>query len=91
MKLEWKGNQKSNEDENKATIRFVEQPLYMSIHKYFGCGDKLFFDCRELGIDCVDLKTEDFDEAEMNAIKILSDRCKQLAAKVDTILSEYND
>lgn len=44
MKLVWKGNQKYNEDISKATIRTIEQPLHMSIHKYIGCGDELFFD-----------------------------------------------
>ena len=44
MKLVWKGNQKYNEDISKATVITIEQPLHMSIHKYIGCGDELFFD-----------------------------------------------
>ena len=91
MKLVWKGNQKYNEDINKATIRTIEQPLHMSIHKYIGCGDKLFFDCKELGINCVDLKTEDFDEAEEKAMEVLEDRCEYLMSKVESVISDYND
>lgn len=91
MKLEWKKNQESNEDIGKVTIRIIEQPVYMSIYKYSGCVDRLFFDCKELGIDCVDLNTKELGKAEMNAIKVLYDRCEQLKAKVDTILSDCND
>ena len=91
MKLVWKGNQKYNEDISKATIRTIEQPLHMSIHKYIGCGDELFFDCKELGINCVDLKTEDFDEAEENAMKVLDKKCKQLMEKVNNVLRDYNE
>lgn len=91
MKLVWKGNQKYNEDISKATIRTIDQPLRMSIHKYIGCGNALFFDCNELGINCVDLKTEDFGEAEKKAMEVLDQRCKQLMEKVNTILSDYNN
>ena len=90
MKLVWKGNQKYNEDISKATVITIEQPLHMSIHKYIGCGDELFFDCKELGINCVDLKTEDFDEAEENAMKVLDKKCKQLMEKVNNVLRDYN-
>ena len=91
MKLVWKGNQKYNEDISKATIRTIEQPLHMSIHKYIGCSDELFFDCKELGINCIDLKTEDFDEAEEKAMEVLEDRCKYLMSKVESVISDYND
>lgn len=91
MKLVWKGNQKYNEDISKATVITIEQPLHMSIHKYIGCGDELFFDCKELGINCVDLKTEDFDEAEENAMKVLDKKCKQLMEKVNNVLRDYNE
>lgn len=90
MKLMWKGNQKYNEDISKATIRTIEQPLHMSIHKYIGCGDELFFDCKELGINCVDLKTEDFDEAERKAMEVLDKRCKELMESVNAVLSDYD-
>ena len=90
MKLMWKGNQKYNEDISKATIRTIEQPLHMSIHKYIGCGDELFFDCKELGINCVDLNTENFDEAEEKAMEVLDKRCKELIERVNTALSDYD-
>ena len=51
MKLEWKGNQKYNEDISKATIREIREPFRMSIHKYVGCGNSLFFSCPELRIE----------------------------------------
>lgn len=91
MKLEWNGNQKYNEDINKSTIRTIEEPLHMSIYKCNGCGNKLFFDCEELGIHCVDLKTENFNEAEKLAMEMLDKRCKILMTKVNSILFDYND
>lgn len=71
MKLEWKGNQKYNEDISKATIRTIDDPFRMTIHKYIGCGDSLFFSCPEFHIDKAELQTESFDEAEIEAIKML--------------------
>ena len=50
-----------------------------------------FFDCKELGINCVDLKTEDFDEAEEKAMEVLEDRCEDLMSKVESVISDYND
>lgn len=88
MKLKWQGNQKYNEDISKATIRSINKPIRMSIHKYVGCGDLLYFTCSELGIDNVGLNTEDFDEAEIKAMGVLKSRCDALVAKVETILQE---
>ena len=88
MNLKWKGNQKYNEDISKATIRSIDKPIRMSIHKYVGCGDLLYFTCPELGINKVSLNTEDFDEAEIKALKVLKNRCNTLVTKVETILQE---
>lgn len=88
MKLKWQGNQKYNEDISKATIRRIEKPIRMSIHKYVGCSNLLYFTCSELGINNVDLHTENFDEAEVKAMEVLKHRCDTLVAKVETILQE---
>ena len=63
MNLKWKGNHKYNEDISKATIRSLDKPIRMSIHKYVGCGNSLYFTCSEFGINNADLHTEDFGEA----------------------------
>lgn len=88
MNLKWKGNQKYNEDISKATIRSIDKPIRMSIHKYVGCGNLLYFTCFELGINNVGLNTEDFDEAEVKAMEILKNRCDALVSKVESILKE---
>lgn len=91
MKLDWKGNQKYNEDISKATIRSVSEPLKMSIHRYIGCGNSLFFSCPELRIENADLDTEDFEVGEEKAIEILQERTKELADKVNSILVKYTE
>ena len=88
MKLKWQGNQKYNQDISKATIRSIDKPIRMSIHKYVGCGNLLYFTCSELGINNVGLNTEDFDEAEIKAMEVLKSRCDALVAKVETVLQE---
>lgn len=91
MKLEWKGNQRYNEDISKATIREIETPFKMSIHKYIGCGDALFFDCPKLEISCVDLGTNDFDKAEKKAMNILQNRLNALVEDVEFVLNAFNN
>lgn len=91
MKLEWKGNQRYNEDISKATIREIEFPFKMSIHKYIGCGDALFFDCPKLEISCVDLGTNDFDKAEKKAMNILQNRLNVLVEDVESVLNAFNN
>lgn len=90
MKLEWKGNQKYNEDISKATIREIEVPFRMSIHKYIGCGSTLFFDCPKLEISCVDLDTDNFDEAEKKAMNMLQDKLSSLVEDVESVLNKFN-
>lgn len=91
MKLEWKGNQKYNEDISKATIREIRKPFKMSIHKYVGCGNSLFFSCPELRIDKADLDTKDFEIAEEKAIELLQQKLKELTDKVNSILIKYTE
>lgn len=91
MKLAWEGNQKYNEDISKATIRRIDKPLHMAIHKYACCGDQLFFDCTELNIDCVDLGTSDFDEAEEKAMEMLNNKFIQLSERVENVLNAFNN
>ena len=85
MKLEWKGNQKYNEDISKATIREIREPFTMNIHKYVGCGNSLFFSCPELRIENADLDTEE------KAIDLLQKKIKELTDKVNRVLIKYNE
>lgn len=86
MKLAWKGNQRYNEDISKATIRKISSPIAMSIHKYVGCGDNLYFSCNEFGFIRTDLCTEDWDEAEKKALNMLKNKCDELIKKVDELI-----
>lgn len=86
MKLDWKGNQRRGENIGKATIRKIDFPIKMSIYKYVGCGDALFFTCHEFGINQMDLHTEDWDEAENRVLRILKNKCDELVKKVDQLL-----
>ena len=61
----WKSNAGYNEDAKKSGTIFElkNNKLGIRVHKYVGCGDKLFLSCKCLGIDMADLGTEDFDKA----------------------------
>lgn len=63
----------------------------MSIHKYVGCGNSLFFSCPELRIENSDLDTEDFEIAEEKAIELLQQKVKELTDKVNSILIMYTE
>lgn len=60
---------------NKAESIFdlKDNELGISIHKYIGCGDELFLNCKAFGIQNEDLRTENFDDAlELAKIKIIN-------------------
>ena len=83
MKLEWiRGN---GDDITGKTVDYIDKPVRMSVHKCFRCGNSLFFTCNDLGIHGVNLDTENIDEAEEKAIKILFDRCDELAKYIDEL------
>ena len=90
MKLNWEGNQKYNQDISEATIWTIEKTFKITIHKYVGCGDALFFSCPEFRINLKNLHTENFDEAENKVMSILQNRLDELAKNVEYILKEYN-
>lgn len=76
MNLKWKrGNE---EDITGKTISYIDKPVRMNIHKCFQCKDSLFFTCNDLGIRGIYLNTENIDEAEEIATKILFNRCEEL-------------
>lgn len=89
MKLNWKGNQRFNEDISRATIFTYDLMFKMIIHKYVGCGDKWYFSCPLLGISCKDLDTEDINVAEENAMKVLESALSGINMQVNSVLSEF--
>ena len=89
MKLNWKGNQRFNEDISRATIFTYDLMFKMTIHKYVGCGDKWYFSCPLLEISCKDLDTEDINVAEENAMKVLESALSGINMQVNSVLSEF--
>ena len=90
MRLNWKGNQRYNEDISKATIFTYDLMFKIKIHKYIGCGDKWYLSCPLLNISCKDLDTEDIDTAEENAMKVLNSALSGINFQVNSVLNEYN-
>ena len=80
----WKSNAKiAQKAENGSIFRYQGNPD-ITIHKYIGCGNALFLTCAELGIDKVDLRTDDFDTASYRAQMMIAER-------LNTIRSKYED
>jgi hypothetical protein len=86
MKLNWKGNQRYNEDISKATIFRIEDPFDISVHKIHGLGEGWYLSVRKLNISQQDLYTEDFDKAEIIAIKFINDYLKELYERAKKLL-----
>lgn len=83
MKLEWiRGN---GDNTTEKTVSHIDKPVRMRIHKCFHCKDSLFFTCNEFGIHGVSLCTENINEAEEIAMKMLFDRCDELTKYIDEL------
>ena len=70
--MEWKSNARMNQEPETGTIFTLKNnPLGVCIHKFAGCGDRLYLSCDKLGIDTQFLGTEDFNEAVEKAKLII--------------------
>ena len=70
--MEWKSNARMNQDPEEGTIfNLKNNPLGICIHKYAGCGDRLYLSCNKLDIDKQFLGTSDFYEAVEKAKLII--------------------
>lgn len=81
--MEWISNARYNEEANKGRIYNLKGIEGITIHKYHGCGDVYFLTCKKLGIECVELNTEEFEIAVNNSKKIIK-------AKVKEMMDKYN-
>jgi hypothetical protein len=86
MRLSWRGNQHYNEDVSASTIMELNKPFKMSIQKYVGCGDRLYFTCPELGFSQKDLQTEDWDKAEEFAVQLMMEKAESIYERVKEML-----
>ena len=83
--MKFKSNAKfGKEHESGGIFELKDNSLRICIHKYAGCGDALFLNCRALNIDNYDLFTENFNEAVCRSKQIISETMeifKEEAAK----------
>lgn len=86
MNLKWK--RENGDDTTGKTVSHIDNPVRMSIHKCFRCGDSLFFTCNDLGIRTASLNTKDVNEAEEIAVEILFSKCDELAKYIDELCLE---
>jgi hypothetical protein len=84
----WKSNAKiAQKPEDGSVFKYQGKPD-ITIHKYMGCGNALFLTCAELGIDKVDLRTEDFDTASYRAQMIIAERLNIIRSKYEDFITE---
>lgn len=84
MNLKWK--RENGEDTTGKTVSYIDKPIRMNIHKCFQCKDSLFFTCNDFGIRGIALHTENIDEAEEIAMKILYDRFNELVKYINELV-----
>ena len=87
--MEWKSNVKYGVDPKLGSIfdcKEVNSDLV--IHKYSGCGDNLYLTCNALGISCVSLRTENFDEAVRISKEIVNEQIKFLYRKFEKFIKD---
>lgn len=77
--MKFKSNAKYKEEPKTGSIfNLKNYSLGISIHKYVGCGDKLFLNSKALNIDNYDLGTENFEEAVRKAKEIIMREVKKI-------------
>ena len=77
--MKFKSNAKYKEKPKTGSVfTLKDNSLGISIHKYVGCGDKLFLNSKTLSIDNYDLGTEDFKEAVSKAKEVVMREVKKI-------------
>lgn len=61
-----------------SIFTLTNNKLGISIHKLLGCGNELYLNCRALGLQDIELHTEVFDDAVMNAKNIIYTKMQTL-------------
>ena len=77
--MKFKSNAEYKEKPKTGSVfTLKDNSLGISIHKYVGCGDKLFLNSKTLSIDNYDLGTEDFKEAVSKAKEVVMREVKKI-------------
>lgn len=89
--MKFKSNAKYNEEPKTGSIFTLKyNSLEISIHKYVGCGDKLFLNSKALSINNYDLGTEDFKEAVSKAKEVVMCEVKKIREDAYKFYSDNN-
>lgn len=90
-KMKFKSNAKDNKELKTGSIfNLKNNSLGISIHKYVGCGDKLFLNSKALNINNYDLETEDFEEAVSKAKEVVMCEVKKIREDAYKFYSDKN-
>ena len=89
--MKFKSNAKYKEKpETESVFTLQDNSLGISIHKYVGCGDKLFLNSRALNIINYDLGTENFKEAVSKAKEVVMCEVKKIREEAYKFYSDTN-
>lgn len=89
--MKFKSNAKYKEKPQTGSVfTLKDNSLGISIHKYVGCGDKLFLNSKALSIDNYDLGTEDFKEAVSKAKEVVMCEVKKIREDAYKFYSDTN-
>ena len=89
MKFKSNANRKEKL-ETGSIFTLKDNSLGISIHKYVGCGDKLFLNSKALNIDNYNLETEDFEEAVRKAKEVVMHEVKKIREDSYRFCSDNN-
>ena len=88
--MKFKSNAKYNEEPKTGSVFALKyNSLGIVIHKYVGCGDKLFL-TKALSIDNYDLGTEDFEEAVSKAKEVVMRKVEKIREDAYRFYSDSN-
>ena len=89
--MKFESNAKNNKELKTGSIfNLKNNSLGISIHKYVGCGDKLFLNSKALNINNYDLETEDFEEAVSKAKEVVMCKVKKIREDAYKFYSDKN-
>lgn len=64
--------------------------IKFTVHKHFAYGEEWLLTCRELGVELMDLHTEDMEEAKENAIYKMIELLGKAAQKYNKAIVELS-
>lgn len=89
--MKFKSNANFNKEPKTGSIfTLKDNSLGINIHKYAGCGDKLFLNSKALSIYDYDLGTEDFEEAVSKAKEVIMSKVKKIRMDAYRFYSDTN-